>query len=366
MGQHLNKVLACLVVVVLALAINITLSLHAELSLILVWIVGALSVLSMVILRKYSKEQGEMIGAIDSAQQQLSSFIQPVSDNKLNPERLQQWLVDLTKALREASEVSSSRHQNSSEQQGLYDEIEAMNAIISKQEEALDTILTLREANAPLIKNVVSNTIGISEKMHAMGDDILVGQGHLKDVDQLLKHLTEKIESTELVINHLSEHSGKIASVLDVIRNIAEQTNLLALNAAIEAARAGEQGRGFAVVADEVRNLASKTQQSTEDIQNTIEILQKGVSEAVNTISISVESARKTATLTHSTEQSLALICEEVQLVKNLADENAEGSAHQGKSAMETNTRLSELSEHTHAAKSISDSLRQLSQTLMN
>jgi len=122
--------------------------------------------------------------------------------------------------------------------------------------------------------------------------------------------LAEQILKAVEVIRKLSEDSENITSVLDVIRGVAEQTNLLALNAAIEAARAGEQGRGFAVVADEVRTLAQRTQQSTEDIQRMITTLQTGVSDIVSVMETGSEQAGEAERLATEAEKELKVILE--------------------------------------------------------
>ncbi|QIR13744.1 HAMP domain-containing methyl-accepting chemotaxis protein [Shewanella aestuarii] len=122
---------------------------------------------------------------------------------------------------------------------------------------------------------------------------------------QTILALAEEVSKAGTVINKLHTDSASIGSILDVIRGIAEQTNLLALNAAIEAARAGEQGRGFAVVADEVRSLASRTQDSTREIQQMIEVLQQGAQEAVAVMELG--SAQASSCVDKNEQANLAL-----------------------------------------------------------
>ncbi|GAA5217453.1 methyl-accepting chemotaxis protein [Corallincola platygyrae] len=130
-----------------------------------------------------------------------------------------------------------------------------------------------------------------------------------------IERLASELQSVSDVINRLAENSGQIGSVVDVIQTIAEQTNLLALNAAIEAARAGEQGRGFAVVADEVRALASRTQSSTTEIQEMIEKLQQGASEAVNSMQSSADITELCVTKSEDTDVALSAISDSVHAI---------------------------------------------------
>jgi methyl-accepting chemotaxis protein len=161
----------------------------------------------------------------------------------------------------------------------------------------------------------------------------------------VIQTLSNDIKSATDVISQVEENSQSIGSILDVIRGIAEQTNLLALNAAIEAARAGDQGRGFAVVADEVRQLAQKTQVSTLDIQNMIELLQSGTQKAVSAMQNSTEHASNTVLSAKSTAESIAKSYKEAQLISRNAMHIAAAADQQSASAEEVNQALVAINE---------------------
>ncbi|MDI2593735.1 methyl-accepting chemotaxis protein [Pseudomonas sp. 681] len=189
------------------------------------------------------------------------------------------------------------------------------NQAVSGQRTQIEQVATAMNQMSATSLEVARSAAAAVSSAHSVNDETLSGRGLVESQQGSIAALASEIDQSVRVVNQLASDSQAISRVLDVIKSIAEQTNLLALNAAIEAARAGEQGRGFAVVADEVRTLAKRTQQSTEEIEQMITRLHGGVSAAVKAMGISHEMANGTVGQSEKVQRALENILGAVGMI---------------------------------------------------
>jgi len=192
--------------------------------------------------------------------------------------------------------------------------------------EQVASAVTEMVATVSSVAGHASNAADISNRA---GSSARNGSSLVKETSHQINRLAQDMQQASETINQLHSNTETIGGVLDVIKTIAEQTNLLALNAAIEAARAGEQGRGFAVVADEVRTLASRTQESTTEIEAMIENLQQGAQKAVQVISSSQAQTEKTTVQAAEVEKAIDQIVEAVNEILTINQQIAVATTEQ-------------------------------------
>ncbi|WAJ72302.1 methyl-accepting chemotaxis protein [Catenovulum adriaticum] len=210
----------------------------------------------------------------------------------------------------------------------------------NRQLEATDSISVAINQMTATIKEVANMASTTSDTVHKAHEISINSAKNAHTSKQTMENLIEELGHTSQVVGALNDEAALIGNVLNVIQGIAEQTNLLALNAAIEAARAGEQGRGFAVVADEVRSLASRTQESTEQIKSQIETLQNGAGNATDKMNVLQTEGNKAIQLVVENAQAFEVMKTELDQIMQMAVQIATAAEEQTSVSNEINERI--------------------------
>ncbi len=242
---------------------------------------------------------------------------------------------------------------------------------ITRQQQNIEQLQNATLGVETAIGNISQYSEQVSQRSQETDEELEKGSQIIHQTINAIKKIAVQVENSSTVINKLSSDTDSIAGILDVIKGIAEQTNLLALNAAIEAARAGEQGRGFAVVADEVRSLAGKTQESTLEIEQTIEQLRASAVSAVSEMNNSQKEVENCVALANKTEESLAIITPKMAEIKHNNIEINHSITEQRNAIEGINQNISTISqlsennvEKNSEAVTISKNLKQFSDRL--
>lgn len=302
-------------------------------------------VLALVITRSITTPLKEAVAATETiASGDLTQRIHV--EGKDEPAQLLTSLAIMQDSLRTTiTQIGNSSVQLASAGEELSTVAEESSRNLQRQNDEIQQAASAITEMSAAVDDVARNAVSTAEESNDSSRLAYEGRDKVTQTVAALKSMTEEFAHTSSLMGELSEHSTDIGKVLDVIRAIAEQTNLLALNAAIEAARAGEAGRGFAVVADEVRALAHRTQVSTQEIEQMISKMQGGTSEAVGAMKTSVDQANKTLTVAESAGTALEQIYEKA---KQIGERNlliASASEEQAAVAREVDRNIVNISD---------------------
>ena len=277
--------------------------------------------------------------------------------------QIDKMLDKLQGTLRTANE---SAIQSSSMASNIAQASEEAATSVNSQHAQLEMLSTAMTEMSATISDVANNAESTADSTNRVVEHAQRNDQNMRVTSETISHVSENISTANELVQDLQSGVAEISQVVGVIREVSEQTNLLALNAAIEAARAGEQGRGFAVVADEVRNLASRTQNSTSEVQHTIEKLTTQAERTYSAMQSSNEKVDQSVEVSDKTRQQLDLIVDELNNANDMVSQIAAASEQQSAVATEMNQNVTGIHLAANEVLQASQSLAEDSQQMAN
>ncbi|TMO63640.1 methyl-accepting chemotaxis protein [Pseudoalteromonas aurantia] len=321
-----------------------------------------------------SNKLGGEINDVLSIVNQVSrgNLTSPINTSNAHPDSMMSAMDYMQKGLRDVVggivTVSDTLKVQSFDGEKRSDELEHLTQSLSEETQMVASAITELTASAHTVVEHAEQAATSVQEAENQGQN---ADRLTSNAAEAIEVLEQQIDSAGNNIHVLDEEVNNIANVLSVIQSIAEQTNLLALNAAIEAARAGEQGRGFAVVADEVRQLAQRTQTSTEEIHTMIGKLQSATQDAKSSVSLSIATSEKTVTMSKEASEELRRVASSLGAISQMSHQIALAAKEQLDAGEDTARRVVTISDTASQTANVSqqahlatDSIKELTATL--
>jgi len=304
---------------------------------------------------------------------QAGGRVLDIKGNKIVERVCQSYNSLIQKYSSSAGELTKVTNELSFTASHLSDVTESTNENIRQQQQETDMVATAMNEMSTTVEEVARNASAAASAAEQANDSAIKGESVAQISKASIDALVDDINEASEVISQLEKQSTDITVVLDVIKGIAEQTNLLALNAAIEAARAGEQGRGFAVVADEVRSLATRTQESAREIDEMITALQTGVRSSVSVMETASIKGGESSEKVEDTFNALKNIHQSVNIINDMNAQIATAAEEQSAVANEINQNIVSITQsadtttqHANDSQQTSLKIATISQELKN